>query len=73
MILLLLQLDVKCKKKAEMESHHVTDAMIPKMMDFPIKPREKNVYWNIFSLLLLPHLAWVTPNISRHFVQPDGL
>ena len=61
------------QKKAEMESQDVTDAMRPKMMHFPFKPREQKLYWNIFSLLLFPRLAWVTPNISWHFGQPDGL
>ena len=51
------------QKKAEM-SHHVPDEMVPEMMDFPLKSWEKNIYANIFSLLLFPHLAWVTPNFS---------
>ena len=48
------------QKKAEMESQDVPDAKRPKLMDFP---REQNFYWNIFSLVLFPHLAWVTPKI----------
>ena len=39
------------QKKAEMLSHHVPDAMRPKVMDFPEQmPWEQKFYGNIFSL-----------------------
>ena len=59
------------QKKAEIGSQDVLDVLRTKMMDFPFKPGGQNFY--IFSLLLFPHLAWVTPKISWHFGQPDGL
>ena len=45
------------QKKTGMLSHHVPDAMRPKTMDFPFKPREQKFYGNIFLLILFPHLA----------------
>ena len=61
------------QKKAEICSQDVLDVLRTKMMDFPFKSGGQNFYWNIFSLLSFPHLAWVTPKISWHFGQPDGL
>ena len=53
-------------------SQDVWNVLRPKMMDFAFKPREKKFYWNIFSLLLFPHLAWVTPKILWHFINLMG-
>ena len=45
------------QKKTDIFSHHIPDAMRPKMMDYPFQPGEQKFYGNIFSLLLFPHLA----------------
>ena len=47
-------LDVKCKKKAEMESHHDPDAMRPKMMDL-LESWRKKVYIYYFGSIINDH------------------
>ena len=54
MLLLLLQLDVNYKKKAEILSHLDLTDMRHKIMDFPFKPREQKILRKYFFTLIVP-------------------